>query len=137
MTDIELIEKKLAFIETCVRELRDLCRPENIEHDVREERFAAHTAQIAVQAALDVASHIVSDARLGEPESNRELFEKLVGAGWIPRQLVTPLRDMAGFRNIVVHGYQRVDPKVVRDVVEHHLGDLLSFVDAVRAKLIE
>lgn len=136
MTDIELIEKKLAFIETCVRELRDLCRPENIEHDVREERFAAHTAQIAVQAALDVASHIVSDARLGEPESNRELFEKLVGAGWIPRQLVTPLRDMAGFRNIVVHGYQRVDPKVVRDVVEHHLGDLLSFVDAVRAKLI-
>ncbi len=36
MTDIELIEKKLAFIETCVRELRTLCDPENIERDVRE-----------------------------------------------------------------------------------------------------
>lgn len=135
MTDLELIEKKLAFIETCVRELRDLCHPENIEHDVREERFAAHTAQIAIQAALDIASHIVSDARLGEPESNRELFEKLSGAGWIPGALVVPLRDMAGFRNIVVHGYQRVNPKIVREVVEHHLEDLLGFVSAIRAGL--
>lgn len=74
MTDTELIQKKLAFVETCVRELRELYHPEKIEQDVREERIASHTTQIAVQAALDVASHIVSDARLGELDSNRELF---------------------------------------------------------------
>jgi hypothetical protein len=34
MTDPELVAKKLAFIETCVRELRDLARPEQIDHDV-------------------------------------------------------------------------------------------------------
>ena len=135
MTDIELIEKKLAFIETCVRELRALCRPENIEQDVREERFAAHTLQIAIQAALDVASHIVSDQRLGEPESNRELFQKLADAGWVAPQLITPLRDMAGFRNVVVHGYQRVNPAAVREVVENHLDDLLNFGAAIRTKL--
>ena len=28
MTDPELVAKKLAFIETCVRELRTLARPE-------------------------------------------------------------------------------------------------------------
>ena len=135
MTDSELIEKKLAFIETCVRELRALCRPENIEQDVREERFAAHTLQIAIQAALDVASHIVSDQRLGEPESNRELFQKLADAGWVAPQLITPLRDMAGFRNVVVHGYQRVNPTAVREVVENHLDDLLNFGAAIRTKL--
>ena len=135
MTDIELIEKKLAFIETCVRELRALCRPENIEQDVREERFAAHTLQIAIQAALDVASHIVSDQRLGEPESNRELFQKLADAGWVAPQLITPLRDMAGFRNVVVHGYQRVNPAAVREVVENHLDDLLNFGAGIRTKL--
>jgi hypothetical protein len=27
MTDAELVAKKLAFIETCVRELRELARP--------------------------------------------------------------------------------------------------------------
>jgi hypothetical protein len=69
VTDVELIEKKLAFIETCVQELRTLARPAAIATDLREERFAAYTLQIAVQAALDVASHIVSDDRLGEPET--------------------------------------------------------------------
>ena len=74
MTDVELLEKKLAFIETCVRELRQLGRPERIEHDVREQRFIAYTLQIAIQAALDIASHIVSNRRLGEPRTNQELF---------------------------------------------------------------
>lgn len=36
MTDRELLDKKLAFIETCVSELRRLARPEMIESDVRE-----------------------------------------------------------------------------------------------------
>ncbi len=107
MTDIELIEKKLAFIETCVSELRALCDPNNIEKDVREERFAAHTLQIAIQTALNVASHIVSNQRLGEPEPNHELFQKLADAGWVTPQLVMPLRDMADFRNesyMVING---------------------------------
>ena len=73
MTDPELIAKKLALIETCVRELQTLSRPAEIARDVREERFVEHTLQIAIQAALDVASHIVSDERLGEPRTNRVL----------------------------------------------------------------
>jgi hypothetical protein len=36
MTDPELVAKKLVFIETCVRELRSLARPEQIDRDVRE-----------------------------------------------------------------------------------------------------
>jgi uncharacterized protein YutE (UPF0331/DUF86 family) len=54
VTDVDLLEKKLAFIETCVRELRQLSQPERIAHDIREERFVAHTLQIAIQAALDI-----------------------------------------------------------------------------------
>jgi uncharacterized protein YutE (UPF0331/DUF86 family) len=34
-----------------------------------------------------------------------------------------------------VHGYAEVDPKIVRDVVEHHLGDLDAFVAAIRTRL--
>lgn len=134
MTDAELIAKKLAFIETCLRELKDLARPELIEGDLREERFVAHTLQLAIQAALDVASHIVSDERLGEPATNRQLFESLVTNGWVPWTLAQPLARMAGFRNVLVHGYEDVDKAVVRDVVEHRLDDLLAFVVAIRSK---
>ena len=132
MTDPDLVAKKLALIETCVGQLRSLAKPEAIRTDVREERFVEHTLQVAIQATLDVASHIVSDDRLGEPETNRELFDLLVGAGRLAPPLAATLRDMAGFRNVIVHGYQDVDLGVVEDVLRNHLGDLLTFVAAVR-----
>ncbi len=135
MTDPELVAKRLAIIETSVRELRELARPTAIPTDVREARFVEHTLQIAIQAVLDTASHIVSDERLGEPRTNRELFDLLERAGWIEPALAGTLRDMAGFRNILVHGYDTVDLAVVRDVVEHHLSDLLLFADTVRKRL--
>jgi uncharacterized protein YutE (UPF0331/DUF86 family) len=135
MTDLELIEKKLAFIETCVRELRQLGRPDAIDTDVREERFIAHTLQIAIQAALDVASHIVSDQRLGEPQTNTALFDLLTKAGWMPAGLAQTVRQITGFRNVVVHGYQALDRDILKDIVENRLDDLLAYVSAIRTRL--
>jgi len=135
MTDPDLIDKKLARIDTCIRELRALARPEEIARDVREQRFVEHTLQIAIQAALDVASHIVSDERLGEPRTNRELFALLGRGGILTGDLENRLSAMAGFRNILVHGYEVVDVEILRDVVEHRLDDLLAFVAEIRRRL--
>ena len=135
MVDRDLVLKRLAFIETCVSELRTLARLDLLKQDVREERFVVHTLQLAVQSALDAASHIVSDERLGEPETNRQLFDLLHKAGWLPAPLTAALRDMAGFRNVVVHGYETVDLRIVADIVANRLEDLLEFVALVRARL--
>lgn len=135
MTDADLVEKKLAAVETCVGEIRRLADPARIATDVREERFVEHTLQIAVQSVLDVASHIVSDERLGEPRTNRELLTLLLRAAWLPPELADALSAMAGFRNVLVHGYDTVDLDIVRDVVEHRLDDLLAFVRVVRTRL--
>ncbi len=135
MTDPDLVAKKLVLIETCVRELRTLSRPAEIPTNKVQERFAEHTLQIAIQAALDVASHIVSDERLGEPRTNRELVDLLERNGWIAPDLAVPLRRMVGFRNILVHGYETVDVAVVREVVEHRLDDLLRFAHVIRSRL--
>jgi uncharacterized protein YutE (UPF0331/DUF86 family) len=134
VTDAELVAKKLAEVETYVRELRTLARLDRLLTDLKEQRFVCHTLQLAVQAVLDVASHIVSDERLGEPANLRELFVLLAQAGWIERELVPSLQKMAGFRNLLVHEYGRIDLGIVRDVVEHRLEDLEAFVAAVRPR---
>ena len=135
MTDLDLVAKKLALIETYLRELREFANLAALASDLRERRFIEHTLQIAIQAVLDVASHIVSDDRLGEPETNAQLFDRLAEAGWISAAQRRALVAMAGFRNILVHGYATVDLDIVRDVIEHHLADLDDFVAAVRARL--
>jgi uncharacterized protein YutE (UPF0331/DUF86 family) len=135
MTDPELIAKKLGQIETCVGELRTLARPERIRQDIREQRFVELTLQLAIQAALDVASHIVSDERLGEPRTNRELLDLLERGGWVAADLARNLRNMVGFRNVLVHGYDTVDLAVVEDVLRNHLVDLLEFARIIRERL--
>lgn len=135
MTDPDLVGKKLGRIETLVREIRTLGHPQRLREDVREQRFTEHTLQLAIRSALDVASHIVSDERLGEPQTNRELFDLLSANGWIDAELARPLRDMAGFRDVLVHGYDDVDLAIVEEIVRHHLDDLLAFVRAIRTRM--
>jgi uncharacterized protein YutE (UPF0331/DUF86 family) len=134
-TDRELVAKKLARIETCVKELRTLGDPARIRSDLREERFFEHTLQVAIQSVLDVASHIVSEERLGEPRSNHELIDLVARNGWIPPGLEVTLHRMIGFRNILVHGYESVDLAVVEDIARNRLDDLLAFASAVRERI--
>ena len=135
MTDADLVLKKLAFIETCLSELRTLARAERIAVDVKERRFVEQTLQICLQAALDVASHIVSDQRLGEPSENIVLFSLLFEAGWITEATARFLRAATGFRNVLVHGYTAVDPAIVCDFLEKRLGHLETFVAEINACL--
>lgn len=133
--DRELIDKHLAHIVDQVESVRRRSRPERLADDPVQLGFTVHTLQTAVQAAIDVAAMIVAERRLGEPRSNRELFEKLAADGWIPPASVPLWKHVVAFRNIVVHRYLAVDPAVARAIVEGHLDDLLAFVRAIRDRL--
>jgi uncharacterized protein YutE (UPF0331/DUF86 family) len=135
MTDPELVEKKLAFLETCVAELRQLADPARLQDDLREQRFVLYTLQLAIQAAIDVASHIVSDERLGEPTTNAELFRLLQRAQVLSGELTDKLTKMAGFRNLVVHSYASLDMRLVGQILANNLDDLLAFSAQIRARL--
>ena len=135
MTDPELVAKKLELVENYVNDLRTLGRPDAMPTDIREQRFILLTLQLAAQATLDIAAHIVSDEKLGEPDTNRDLFGLLARHGWIDADLATKLEGMAGFRNVLVQGYADVDLDVVGDVLRNRLDDFLTFVQAIRPRL--
>jgi uncharacterized protein YutE (UPF0331/DUF86 family) len=137
VTDRGIVEKKLSEIEGFVQELRTFTRLEILRDDIVQERFVKHTLLMAAQAALDVANHIVSDERLGEPRANKDLFDLLKRYGWISAELAAALREMAGFRNILVHVYGDVDLGMVEKILRHHLDDLLAFVAAIRARMTD
>jgi uncharacterized protein YutE (UPF0331/DUF86 family) len=135
MTDAELLAKRLAALQSYVEQLRRFGKPEALETDVKEQRFVLHTLQLAMQSALDIASHIVSDEWLGEPEKNQELFWLLARGGWIDGRLAAALAGMSGMRNILVHEYLTVDLDKVRQVLRDDLDDLLDFAQAIRRRL--
>ena len=75
--------------------------------DVRN--MVLHALLVAIQAAIRYANYLIAAHRLQRPETYRESFEILGEAGLIPPDLRESLVDLAGFRNVLVHIYHRLD----------------------------
>ena len=132
-----LLEKHLVYVADCVRLLRERAHPNEIASDPVQFHFVVHVLQTAAQAAQDIASMSVAHRGLGEPRTNKELFQRLEQDGWISAEDAEVWRQIIAFRNIVVHRYLQVDSTIVRNIAERRTEDLLRFVHRVRERLQE
>lgn len=86
---------------------------------------------VAIEATIDAGQHVISSEGLPVPESFAEVFDVLADSGHLPRELSEQLRGMAGFRNLLVHGYARVDDERVRTILGTRLDDFARFREAL------
>ena len=91
--------------------------------------------QEAIEACLDIARRVLTDAGIPLPDRNRDLFAATVPFGLIPADARTRYAEMASFRNLLVHEYDRIDPVRVHAALQHRLDDLQAFAAAVVAHL--
>jgi uncharacterized protein YutE (UPF0331/DUF86 family) len=87
--------------------------------------------QLAAQNVLDVATHVSAARGQDAPD----YASAILGLG--DGEVLTPdaarsLRDLAGFRNVLVHGYLDVDLQVVEQVLSTRLDELEAFADSVQ-----
>lgn len=61
------------------------------------------------------------------PNDFADAFTSLGEAGVLPKETVPALRDMARFRNLLVHGYADVDDERVVEILRTELDDLETF----------
>lgn len=90
------------------------------EHYGSAERFL----QLAIEASLDMGSHIIAEESLGTIEKSRDIPRRFHEHGHISEDLERRWIRMIGFRNILVHEYLEVDRTIVHDVVCNRLTDL-------------
>jgi len=139
MVDRLLLEKILGDIRANVRELekaKDITW-ELYQGDVRTRRFVERTLHILIEACIDVAQHIISDEGFREPSTYRDAFvvlaeEKIISADQLPR-----LEQMAAFRNLIVHYYEKIDDAIVFGVSQRNLTDFLGFAESISVFLKE
>ena len=82
----------------------------------------------AVQITIDLALAACLKANLGTPANYGEAFRKLRDAGWLEPQLADRLAAAAGFRNVVAHGYERLDMEKVYRAASSGPQDLRRFL---------
>jgi uncharacterized protein YutE (UPF0331/DUF86 family) len=85
----------------------------------------------AAQTAIDLAMSACLHFRLGTPATYGEAFQKLADAGYLERDLAGRLVQAAGFRNVVVHAYEKLDMARVYRAAKEGPADLRAFLAAL------
>lgn len=84
--------------------------------------------EIAIQACLDIANHIVSSLGLERPKQKpAEVFQTLARENIIETDLAELLVQAVGYRNILVHEYLVVDRHQTYLNIQNGLNNLVEF----------
>jgi uncharacterized protein YutE (UPF0331/DUF86 family) len=86
---------------------------------------------VAIEAAIDICNHIISQNGYRSPEDYADTFQVLSEQGAFDRAFTGDLREMAKFRNRLTHLYWEVDDEQVYDILRQKLGDFKEFLDAL------
>lgn len=132
MNDIVLNKKE--SIERCIKQIRlyyALPAEKPLQEDYFKQDAIALNLQRACEQSIDLANHTIKTRKLGLPKESRESFRLLAQNDIIPRSLADKLENMVGFRNALVHEYQKLDINLMIDVIENHLDDLLDFTNFI------
>jgi uncharacterized protein YutE (UPF0331/DUF86 family) len=102
----------------------------------RERQYAVlHAMQNAIEACIEIASHIVSADRLGAPRDYASLFSLLEQHRILPTTVADQMRQMARFRNRIVHLYWDVDLDLVYEYLTQRLDDFDAYLAHIEAYL--
>jgi uncharacterized protein YutE (UPF0331/DUF86 family) len=85
---------------------------------------------------LDVANHIIASENFRAPQDYADAFKVLEENGLVDPEEGIKLRQMAKFRNRLVHLYGEIDDAYVHNFILNNLQDILNFVSAIATKFL-
>jgi uncharacterized protein YutE (UPF0331/DUF86 family) len=124
--DRKRIQELLGIINDSLYKLRQLSRVSQAEflEDFRNTESAKYLFVKATEAAIDICNHLVSRIGGRAPRDYADCFAVLGELHVISPDLTRRLKQMARFRNLIVHLYWQVDDARVYEILQDDLGDL-------------
>jgi uncharacterized protein YutE (UPF0331/DUF86 family) len=99
--------------------------------DLDRQESMAFNMHLAIQNCMDIAAHIISEEGLGVPGSASDMFFLLQENGFISADLADKMVKAVGFRNLLVHEYQKIDLQRLYETAEKNVDDLMAFLASI------
>jgi uncharacterized protein YutE (UPF0331/DUF86 family) len=128
----DVILNKISVVERCIQRIKEVYanNPSNLKDYTKQDSIILNI-QRACEASIDMAMHIVSEERLGLPQTSRDAFDLLESHSMIEEETARRLKAMVGFRNIAVHDYQTLNLDILKQIVEKHLSDFTDYTKQI------
>ena len=133
---MKTIEKKIKAVQDRLKRLEQLSDTLSsfdkyqASPDVKD--IAERNIQVAIEGCLDIAKIVISSKELPEPKDNKGVVTVLAEAGILSDASLKFLVPMAGTRNVLVHGYDKVEDSVIYGVLKRHLDDFAVFLKEIK-----
>ena len=105
---------------------------ENLDTEAEERWAVERGLQVCAQNALDIATHIAA-SHGRDIQDYASAIDELGRLGLLPRDFAEQFRSVAGFRNVLVHGYLDVDLELLHRMLNERLGDFETFASHIEA----
>lgn len=126
------IKGKMAIIDESLKFLDERRKSFNPKKAAYMELQAIkHSLFEMAEACIDIANHIVASEGFQRPSSYGELFSTLAKEKLINDKLAERLKEMAQFRNIIVHKYEEIDATRLKSILDKDLADVREFARAI------
>ena len=134
--DASVVRRHLLALDQALQTLRKhQGRPVDELRSNREERWVVERGlQLCTQNVLDVATHLAATAGRDVPDYATAI-DQLSDLSVLPAGFAARIRPVAGFRNVIVHGYLDVDLEIVHRLLNDRLDDFAEFARLVNLYL--
>jgi len=134
MVDKEVLSRKLSQLRQYVAELR---AAQDItwgvyQTDIRAKAFVERYLHLAIESLIDIANHVISFHGWREPEGYRDVVTVLHENSIISAQDLPVYQQMASFRNMLVHRYEKIDDATVFSLFKNRLDDFDRFLSLIK-----
>jgi len=131
--EVSVVQRKLAIIQGALVALQQAgpIALDRYRADLWRRKGTERFLQEAIEAAIDIATHLVTSAGRPAPADFYSAFIALVDLGVLDAELARALAPAAGLRNRLVHEYDDLDDARVLAAVDEAQKLLPRFMAAV------
>lgn len=128
--NIDRIRDKVSDIKNSLINLRRYAREEDEKFlsNIDAVGAARYSFIVLIEASMNIANHLCARMLDKAPANYAETFLLLGEHGIINLELTEKLAQMARFRNLLVHGYAKVDDKKMLNSIRDDLKDVDEFI---------
>ena len=130
----ESVRQRLLKLEETVSGLEQVIASRRTvrETELLDAWAAERGLQVAAETILDVGNHVLT-AHFGvTPQDYEDIITQLGTCRVIDPELQGRLKGLGGFRNVLVHGYLRIDPTRVEAALQRAPADFRDFARSLR-----
>lgn len=137
MLNKDLIKNKIRSIQEYLLEIEPILSlpKEQVIQNIEKLRTLERNFQLIVDAMLDINIHFIKELELSSPDDLKSTFVILAEGKIFSLDFAQKISPVVGLRNILVHGYEKIDRGLFVDSFQKNRQDFDKYLILVDSYL--